>query len=85
MKICSKCDLIFSTDKKLAEHLETAHSNSDEEIILVKMRELSWPALVIKKEGDILEVRMLSDDSIRLVSEEYCESFSVDKLGNSKN
>ena len=85
MKKCSKCELVFSTEKKLAEHFETAHANTDNEIILVKMRKLSWPALVIKKEGDILEVRMLSDDSIRFVSEEECEPFSVEKVGNSKN
>ena len=83
-KKCTECDMIFLTEKQLKEHSNAKHEE-DTEIVLVKMRKLAWPALVIKREGDIVEVKMISDDSIKVVTEEEIELFDVEKISNAKN
>ena len=85
LKMCAECDLIFPTELQLTEHMETIHTIARLEIILVKMRKLAWPAMVTKREGDIIEVRMLADDSIKVISEDDAETFNADKIGNTRN
>ena len=64
------------------------HDQIDEnttEVVLVKMRKLCWPAIVLKKEKDVIEVKMIADDSIKVVSVEDVESFNLEKISNTKN
>ena len=41
------------------------------------MRKLAWPAVVKKREGDIIEVRMLADDAVKVISEDVAETFNI--------
>ena len=91
LKSCQLCKKLFFLESKLKEHLEVCHgqdSNITEvvtEVVLVKMRKLSWPAIVLKKENDVIEVKMIADDSIKVVSLGDVESFNVEKISNTKN
>jgi hypothetical protein len=91
LKSCQLCKKLFFLDSKLKEHLEVCHgqdSNITEvvtEVVLVKMRKLSWPAIVLKKENVVIEVKMIADDSIKVVSLGDVESFNVEKISNTKN
>ena len=49
------------------------------------MKKLAWLAIVQKREGDILEVKMIYDDTIRVVSSKDVETFAMDKIANTKN
>ena len=55
------------------------------EIVLVKLKKLSWPAVVLKREGDIFEVKMISDDKVRIVNVADIEDFAMEKIVNTKN
>ena len=49
------------------------------------MKSLSWPAIVQKREGDVLEVKMIFDEKVRIVSVGDVEKFAVEKIANTKN
>ena len=49
------------------------------------MKSLSWPAIVQKREGDIIEVKMTFDEKVRIVSIGDVEKFAVEKIANIKN
>jgi flagellar motor switch protein FliM len=55
------------------------------EIVLVKMKSLSWPAIVQQRQGDVLEVKMIFDEKVRIVSVGDVEKFAVEKIVNTKN
>ena len=55
------------------------------EIILVKLRTLAWPAVVVRREDDMIIVKMISDDSEKMVKENDTEVFDVEKITNTKN
>ena len=55
------------------------------EIVLVKLKKLSWPAVVLKREGDIFEVKMIYDDKVRIVNVAEIEDFAMEKIVNTKN
>ena len=57
----------------------------ENEIVLVKMRKLAWPAIVTKRENDMVKVRMIYDDSIKTVNANDIEPFDVRKISNTKN
>ena len=67
------------------EEINEENSDNANEVVLVKSRKLAWPAVVQKRETDVVEVKMISDDSIKVVSVDDIEDFNVEKLGNSKN
>ena len=71
------------------KHLEEAHgqkpANRDLEIVLVKMRTLAWPAVVINRENEMIEVRMISDDTTKLIKAVDINPFDIDKIANTKN
>ena len=68
-----------------AEQVEEPEPEVHHDIILVKMKKLAWPAIVQKREGDILEVKMIYDDTIRVVGSNDVETFAMDKIANTKN
>ena len=87
-KSCHVCKQIFLQDNKLKEHMELSHNETNEappEIVLVKMRKLAWPAIVLKREGDIVEVKMMANDSVEVVPIDDIEAFNVEKISNTKN
>ena len=51
----------------------------------MKLKKLSWPAVVLKREGDIFEVKMISDDKVRIVNVADIEDFAMEKIVNTKN
>ena len=68
--------------------MELSHNETNEatpEIVLVKMRKLAWPAIVLKREGDIVEVKMMANDSVKVVPIDDLEAFNVEKISNTKN
>ena len=73
----------------LAEAAVVVDDNHDEvaeaEVVLVRLRKLAWPAIVLKRENDIIEVKMLSDDAIKVISANDIEEFDVEKILNTKN
>ena len=45
------------------------------EVVLVKMRKLACPALVLKRKGGILELKMSAKDSVKIISVNYFKTF----------
>ena len=95
IKQCKECKLIFYSETTLASHMEANHGDKqadvemdeqvENEIVLVKMRKLAWPAIVTKRENDMVKVRMIYDDSIKTVNANDIEPFDVRKISNTKN
>ena len=73
----------------LAEAAVVVDDNHDEvaeaEVVLVRLRKLAWPAIVLKRENYIIEVKMLSDDAIKVISANDIEEFDVEKILYKKN
>ena len=65
--------------------MEAAHKEASPEVVLVKLRKLSWPAIVVKREGDVVEVKMIADNSTKVVPISDIEVFHVDNIANTKN
>ena len=84
-KSCHVCRKIFLQENKLKEHMEAAHKEASPEVVLVKLRKLSWPAIVVKREGDVVEVKMIADNSTKVVPISDIEVFHVDNIANTKN
>ena len=57
----------------------------EEEIVLVKSKKLAWPAIVQSREDNMIEVKMIHDDKIKMVVNSDVEEFDISKIGNSKN
>lgn len=55
------------------------------EIVLVKSKKLSWPAEIQSRENDMVKVRMVSDDKIKIVQIGDIEEFDISKIANTKN
>ena len=55
------------------------------EIVLVKSKKLSWPAEIQSRENDMVKVRMVSDDKIKIVQIGDIEEFGISKIANTKN
>ena len=49
------------------------------------MRKLAWPAIVVKREDSQIEVKMISDDTLKVVKENDIEPFNAEKITNTKN
>ena len=49
------------------------------------MRKLAWPAIEIKRENDLVTVKMIYDDSMKIVYLNDIEPFDVRKITNTKN
>ena len=49
------------------------------------MRKLAWPAIVVKREDSQIEVKMISDDTLKVVKENDNEPFNAEKIANTKN
>ena len=65
--------------------MELAHKEALPEVVLVKLRQLSWPAIVVKREGDVVEVKMIADNSRKVVPISDIEVFNVDNIANVTN
>ena len=77
--------MLFFEEIKLKEHIETTDREPQGEIILVRLRRLAWPAMIMTREDDILEVKMISDDSLKIITADDTEPFNVEKISNTKN
>ena len=86
---CQLCKYIFVHEQAHKKHLEEAHgqkpANQDLEIVLVKMRTLAWPAVVLKRENEMIEVKMISDDTTKVIKAVDVYPFDIDKIANTKN
>ena len=85
---CKVCKKLFIQESKLKEHMKENHGevvDKQTEIILVKLRTLAWPAVVVRREDDMILVKMISDDSEKMVKENDTEVFDVEKITNTKN
>ena len=60
-------------------------AKKDVEVVLVKSKKLAWPAIIIGRENDVVEVKMIYDDKFKNVPERDIETFDVSKIGNTKN
>ena len=87
--------MIVYSEATLASHMVENHGEQQEdveveeevehEIVLVRMIKLAWPAILTKRENDMVTVKMIYDDSIKLVNEKDIEPFDVRKITNTKN
>ena len=86
---CKECGAIFFNNKKLDDHVSSIHGVTSKrvpiQIVLVKKKKLSWPAVVKEMIGDSFKVQMVADDAVITVSKDDTEAFSLDKIKNSKN
>ena len=86
---CKECGAIFFNNKKLDDHVSSIHGVARKrvpiQLVLVKKKKLSWPAVVKEMIGDSLKVQMVADDAVITVSKDDTEAFSMDKIKNSKN
>ena len=55
------------------------------EIVLVKKKKLGWPAIVLRRENENIEVKMIYDDAIKTLKANDIEPFDIRKIGNTKN
>ena len=73
----------------LAEAAVVVDDNHDAvaeaEVVLFRLRKLAWPAIVLKSQNDVIEVKMLSDDAVKVISANDIEEFDVEKILNTKN
>ena len=86
---CQLCKCIFIHEQAHKKHLEEVHgqepANQELEIVLVKMRTLAWPAVVIKRENEMIEVKMISDDTTKVIKAVDVYPFDINKIANTKN
>ena len=67
------------------EEVDVGGSGSGDEIVLVKSKKLAWPAIVQSREDNMVEVKMIHDDKIKIVANSDVEEFDISKIANSKN
>ena len=53
--------------------------------MLVKSKKLAWPAIVQSSEDNMIEVKMIHDDKIKMVVNSDVEEFDISEIGISKN
>ena len=83
---CHECGKLFFEQSKLQEHIGAKHEErSTVEIVLVKLRTLSWPAEVVNRKDGIIEVKMIHDGSKKNVNAIDVSDFDVSKISNTKN
>ena len=83
---CHECGKMFFEQSKLQEHIVAKHEErSTVEIVLVKLRTLSWPAEVVNRKDGIIEVKMIHDGSKKNVNAIDVSDFDVSKISNTKN
>ena len=46
-------------------------------IVLVKAKKWMWPAEVVERDGDMLQVKMFKDDLVKSVSEDNVIAFNI--------
>ena len=78
-------DVADQNDGEEVNEEAVQEENFHQEVVLVKLRKLAWPGLILKREGDVIEVRMIADDTIKVVSIEDIESFQIERISNTKN
>ena len=69
---CNFCKKLFVKESKLNEHITEKHGkvvDKEMEIVLVKLRTLAWPALVVEREDNMVRLKMISDDTEKVVKE----------------
>ena len=59
--------------------------SEDMEIVLVKSKKLFWPAIVLSREENMVEVKTINDDKVKVVVNSDVEEFDIAKIGNTKN
>ena len=67
---CVECCVFALTQSSLDEHIVNVHGMknmseplAENEVVLVRAKMLMWPAEVMKREGYIIEIRMIHDNS----------------------
>ena len=84
---CDVCKQLFSQKSKLEKHVRENHEaieDQEMEIVLVKQRTLAWPAVVVKRQHDVIELKMIADDSKKIVKQTDIIAFYVDRISNTK-
>ena len=82
------CKQLFFQKSKLEKHARENHEaieDQEMEIVLVKQRTLAWPAVVVKRQHDVIELKMIADDSKKIVKQTDITAFDVDRISNTKN
>ena len=69
----------------IAAEIQDVDDSEDMEIVLVKSKKLSWPAIVLSREDNMVEVKMIHDDKVKVVVNSDVDEFDITKIGNSKN
>ena len=59
---------------------DSTHAPDENEVVLVKMKKLTWPAIIQKRENDMVEVKMIFDDKIKVVPKSDIEDFDISKI-----
>ena len=71
--------------EETAPELQAVDDSEDMEIVLVKSKKLSWPAIVQSREDNMVEVKMIHDGKVKVVVNSDVQEFDISKIGNSKN
>lgn len=71
----------------MTKHMADVHNVEPKklELVLHRASKLKWPAEVMTREGDVLEIKMIKDGTTRIVCDSDVEPFSMDQLKSSKN
>ena len=51
---------------------------------MIKLRTFAWPAVVVERDDDVINVRIISDDSEKMFKESDIQMFDVEKITNTK-
>ena len=73
--------------KQVERNVTEKHGEVDDkrmEIVLIKLRTFAWPAVFVDRDDDVINVRIISDDSEKMVKESDIQMFDVEKITNTK-
>ena len=94
--LCPECKQVFASKKLLKTHTSSIHQHTTveenqertekkKEVVLMKMRTISWPFLVIHEEGDFLKLKAFKDDKIHNVRRRDVSPFNLEKMTETRN